>query len=298
MMKRLHLSQTRTNKARLMDSKDIIERFEGSVIQHGSYNDRIYLIKLTPEASSTTPRNLIDLARKSNYSKIFAKVPECHSDIFFTAGFEEEARIPGLYAGKMTAVLMGFYLNTERAKEPGLGKMDEILKISIEKQAIKSKCHLNDDFTLRICTEADLSSMTDIYKTIFQSYPFPIHDPAYILETMKSHVDYFGIEENGRLVSVSSAEMDKQSSNVEMTDFATLPEWRGNGFAQCLLLQMEKAIKNKGIKTAYTIARAMSVGMNVTFSKAGYRFGGRLKNNTNISGNIESMNVWYKHLIG
>jgi len=57
-------------------------------------------------------------------------------------------------------------------------------------------------------------------------------------------------------------------------------------------------MKNKGIKTAYTIARAMSAGMNVTFSKTGYRFGGRLKNNTNISGNIESMNVWYKYLIG
>lgn len=41
----------------------------------------------------------------------------------------------------------------------------------------------------------------------------------------------------------------------------------------------------------------MSAGMNITFSKTGYRYGGRLKNNTNISGNIESMNAWYKHLI-
>ena len=65
-----------------MDSKDIIETFEGSIIQHGSYNDRIYLIKLAPDASSITPSNLIDLARTNNYSKIFVKVPECHSDIF------------------------------------------------------------------------------------------------------------------------------------------------------------------------------------------------------------------------
>jgi len=36
--------------------------------------------------------------------------------------------------------------------------------------------------------------------------------------------------------------------------------------------------------------------MNITFRKAGYEFGGRLKNNTNISGNIEGMNVWYKSL--
>ncbi|MFC1490659.1 putative beta-lysine N-acetyltransferase [Candidatus Latescibacterota bacterium] len=277
---------------------DVIEQFHGHTIQHGSYNDRIYLIKLATDASSITPRNLLELARKRNYSKIFAKVPECQSDIFFDAGFEEEARIPAFYDGKMTAMFLGFYLNAERAKEPERGKMDKILKIALEKQAIKPKCHLNDDVTVRICNESDVAAMVDIYKTIFQSYPFPIHDPAYILKTMKSHVDYFGIEANGKLVAVSSAEMDKQSSNAEMTDFATLPEWRGNGFAQCLLLHMEKIMKNKGITSTYTIARAMSAAMNVTFSKTGYRFGGRLKNNTNISGNIESMNVWYKHLFG
>ncbi|MFT6987115.1 MAG: putative beta-lysine N-acetyltransferase [Psychromonas sp.] len=281
-----------------MDSKDIIENFEGSVIQHGRYNDRIYLIKLASEAPATTPCNLIDLAIKNNYSKIFAKVPECHSEMFFAAGFEEEARIPAFYDGKITAVFIGFYLNAERAEEPDLGRMDEILNMALEKQAGKSKCYLNNDVTLRICNEADVVTMAALYKSTFKSYPFPIDNPAYILKTMKSHVDYFGIEVNGQLVAVSSAEMDKQSSNAEMTDFATLPEWRGNGFAQSLLFEMENAMKKKGIKTLYTIARAMSAGMNQTFSKAGYRFGGRLKNNTNISGNIESMNVWYKHLIG
>ncbi len=281
-----------------MNYNDIIETFDGSIIQHGSYNDRIYLIKLAPEASSITPHNLIELAKNNNYSKIFAKVPECHLELFLAAGFEPEARIPGFYADKMAAVLMGSYLNAERAHEPDLGKMDEILKSALEEQTIKTKCRLNDNFALRICTEADAASMADIYRTIFQSYPFPIHETAYILETMKNNVFYFGIEVNNRLVAVSSAEMDKQSANAEMTDFATLPKWRGKGFAQCLLLHMGKTMKNKGIKTAYTIARAMSVGMNVTFSKAGYRFGGRLKNNTNISGNIESMNVWYKCLTG
>jgi putative beta-lysine N-acetyltransferase len=280
-----------------MDSKNIIEKFEDSVIQHGSYNDRIYLIKLSPEAPSTTPCNLIGLARKNNYSKIFAKVPECHSELFFAAGFEEEARIPAFYNGKMEAVFLGFYLNAERAEEPDLEKMNEILNISLKNQAEKSKCQLNGDTSLRICNEADAINIADIYKNTFQSYPFPIDDPAYIINTMKSHINYFGIESNGRLVAVSSAEMDKESSNAEMTDFATLPQWRGKGFAQCLLLQMENAMKDKGIKTAYTIARAMSAGMNITFSKAGYKFGGRLKNNTNISGNIESMNIWYKHLI-
>jgi hypothetical protein len=57
---------------------------------------------------------------------------------------------------------------------------------------------------------------------------------------------------------------------------------------------MEKEMQQKGIKMAYTIARAVSVGMNIVFAKLGYTYGGRLKNNTNISGEVESMNIWYK----
>ena len=53
----------------------------------------------------------------------------------------------------------------------------------------------------------------------------------------------------------------------------------------------------KGFSTTYTIARSLSLGMNLTFAKGGYSFAGTLVNNTQISGQIESMNVWYKHLL-
>ncbi len=114
---------------------------------------------------------------------------------------------------------------------------------------------------------------------------------------MQSHIAYFGVKVKGDWVAISSAEMDTKSSNVEMTDFATPPRWRGHRLAQHLLARMETEMKSRGIQTAYTIARAMSAGMNVTFRKAGYAYGGRLKNNTQISGQIESMNVWYKPLV-
>lgn len=278
-------------------SQDIIENHKESVIQHGSYNDRIYLIKLVSEPSIGYPHELIDLAKKNNYSKIFAKIPEGNAEMFFKAGFLEEARIPAFYSGREASVFLGFYLNEERACELDLDRIVDTLEIALEKRkGNKATRSLEKGFALRACNERDIPTMTNIYEKVFSSYPFPIHDPKYILETMKSHVDYFGIEENGRLIAISSAEMGKHASNVEMTDFATLPEWRGHGFAQLLLTRMESEMKSKKIKTAYTIARAMSAGMNITFSRAGYQFGGRLKNNTNISGKIESMNVWYKSL--
>ena len=90
--------------------------------------------------------------------------------------------------------------------------------------------------------------------------------------------------------------MDTVSKNVEMTDFATLSKFRGNSYANLLLRFMENEMRSRGMQTAYTIARAISPGMNITFGKAGYTYGGRLINNTNIAGQIESMNVWHKNL--
>ena len=113
---------------------------------------------------------------------------------------------------------------------------------------------------------------------------------------MLKHVAYFGIEMDKDFVSLSSAEMDTISKNVEMTDFTTLREFRGNCNASVLLRFMENQMRSRKIQTAYTIARAISPAMNITFGKAGYTYGGRLINNTNIAGQIESMNVWYKKL--
>ncbi len=81
-----------------------------------------------------------------------------------------------------------------------------------------------------------------------------------------------------------------------MTDFATLPQYRKQGIAQKLLHEMERNIKEKDFRMSYTIARAMSPGINITFARCGYTYAGTLINNTNISGSIESMNVWYKKL--
>jgi putative beta-lysine N-acetyltransferase len=81
-----------------------------------------------------------------------------------------------------------------------------------------------------------------------------------------------------------------------MTDFATLPEHLGKGFAARLLEEMEKRMARQGRRIAFSIARALSLAMNTLFSRRGYTYGGTLVNNTNIAREIESMHVWYKSL--
>lgn len=190
---------------------------------------------------------------------------------------------------------MGYYLQNARKQEEDVARLEDILHIAHNKQgtAVSSPAAR---FQLRPCHEEDIQEMAAIYHQTFASYPFPIHEAGYLLETMQSHVAYFGVENEGKLAALASAEMDREAANVEMTDFATLPEQAGHNLSFHLLQQMERAMEKEQIHTAYTIARAASPAMNITFARTGYRFAGRLKNNTNISGRIESMNVWYKTL--
>lgn len=148
----------------------------------------------------------------------------------------------------------------------------------------------------RILRPEDTMKMAELYRAVFPSYPFPILDPEYLRSCMENHVLYVGAECDGTLAAISAAEMDPADKNAEMTDFATLPEFRRQGLARRLLARMEKEVQNFGIQTAYTIARAGSPGMNLTFAQSGYAFAGTLINNTHIAGRIESMNVWYKAL--
>jgi beta-lysine N6-acetyltransferase len=115
---------------------------------------------------------------------------------------------------------------------------------------------------------------------------------------MAQGVRYFCVRIGETIAAVSSAEVHAGEGNVEMTDFATLPEYRGRGLSGYLLGRMEAAMRTAGIRTAYTIARAASLPMNLVFARAGYAYGGTLVNNTGICGGLESMHVWHKPLPG
>lgn len=276
--------------------RDKMETCEGALIQHGPLSNRIYLMKLGDADPAAVAECLIQKAKDNGYTKIFAKVPRRAVQALVDHGFSEEAAVPGFYHGEEDAVFLGLYLDPRRATAANAEEIEGNIKLALEKQ--KSARPLEGDCPLpmRVCVEDDAEAMSVVYKQVFPTYPFPIDQPAYLIETMRSHVAYFCCELDGKMIAIASAEMDEKGSNAEMTDFATLPESRGRGLAAHLLLRMEGEMRKRAIKTAYTIARAVSPGMNIVFAKAGYAFGGTLINNTNISGQIESMNVWYKQL--
>ena len=234
------------------------------------------------------------LAEKESYSKIFTKVPESFKKLLCDRDYLCEASIPRYYDGKENAVIMSKFLDDKRSIDC-LNEMHENVVTTALSKRNDQQTNIPSEYSIRICDKGDITQMADLYKKTFETYPFPIHDPNYLLKTIEDNVVYFGAFKEEKIIALSSSEIEYGHSNVEMTDFATLPEFRGKGLSSQLLLKMEDDMKSKGIKTAYTIARASSYGMNIVFAKCGYEYCGRLINNTNISGNIESMNIWYRN---
>lgn len=63
-----------------------------------------------------------------------------------------------------------------------------------------------------------------------------------------------------------------------------------------LIFLIEEELKNNGIYCVYSIARALSFGMNAAFHQLGYTYQGRLTNNCYIFDKLEDMNIWVKDL--
>ncbi len=277
---------------------DVLEYFEDSLIQHGKENDRVYLMKLNPNKTDQIINHIENLAAENNYTKIFTKVPVSKKEKFTEKGYIQEAFIPKFYRGKEDCCFLVKYpdKNSKRNVLCDRKKIKSVISTSLSKQTKDNNISLPEEFVFEELNFDHTQEIASVYKKVFETYPFPIFDPAYISKTMEDNIIYFGIKKNGKIVALSSAEIDYDGLNAEMTDFATLKEYRGNNLSLFLLQKMEERIKDLGIKTAYTIARSVSCGMNVTFARNNYHFGGTLINNTNISGNLESMNIWYKNL--
>ncbi|BCR04274.1 hypothetical protein DESUT3_13430 [Desulfuromonas versatilis] len=275
---------------------DAVVRLGDSLIQHGKANDRAYVMKVAEKDCAQIVDYAVSLALSRGYGKVFAKAPGYARRRFLDNGFVEEAKIPGFFRGERDGYFLSRFFCPDRAEEDRPELVSQVLEKAQQKSAEPEQVALPAGLVCRTMQKGDAEPMAELYRQVFASYPFPIHDPGYLARTMDENLEYYGILEGERLIALSSAEIDFAGKNAEMTDFATLPEARGKGLASYLLAKMEEGIRQIGIRTAYTIARAYSFGMNITFARRDYSFAGSLVNNTQISGDLESMNVWYKPL--
>lgn len=281
---------------RMNRNTDCIETIGQLQLHHGKDSDRMYVLDYGTMTPVAVHECLQGMNEDHGYGKIIIKAKEAHKQGFMDCGYRQEAVIKGYDQGRDDCLYMVYYINKERKKKKEADKIKELLDqvTSEERGALQNE---NLEYSIRCLNPDDVEPMIDVFAQVFDTYPFPIYDPSYIRQTMNGHNIYYGVWDGKKLVAVSSAEINAAKKNVEMTDFAILPAYRGQKLSRHLLKAMEGDMKTRGFQTAFTIARSLSFPMNKTFYRLGYTYGGTLWNNTQIGGSIESMNVWYKPLI-
>ncbi|WP_299737744.1 putative beta-lysine N-acetyltransferase [uncultured Rossellomorea sp.] len=225
------------------------------------------------------------------YEKVIVKARWNQSLFFLEKGFILEGGVNAYFNGDK-ALFMSKFLTNERRNSSYWSKEDDILQSvqQLDRQALVSS------ETISVATEENAVQLADLYQEVFKLYPVPLHNPDYVKESMKSGTIFVYIEEEGRIISAASADVSLSCKNAELTDCATRTSYRKGGYMKHLIRKLEGELLDRDIFCAYTIARALSFGMNAVFHQLGYRYGGRLANNCIIFDKMEDMNLWEKDL--
>jgi putative beta-lysine N-acetyltransferase len=240
-------------------------------------------------------QELNELLDKNLFTKvIFFARPE-HWQQLLSKGFELEAIIKGFFNGTDNYV-MTCYKEIERRTNKYWIQEDTILQTIQEKEQKQMEAMIPDHYHFRKATSSDAKKLAELYAMVFAIYPTPMNDPEYVKRMIEAGTIFYIVESNKQIVSAASADINQLFHHAELTDCATLPEHRKYGLMKKLLIHLEADLKNSGIFCAFSIARALSFGMNAAFYQLGYQYNGRLTNNCYIFDKLEDMNVWVKDL--
>jgi putative beta-lysine N-acetyltransferase len=235
---------------------------------------------------------LISLASQKKLEKIWLwALPE---DVpkFIRCGFLLEGSTFRGNSNEFT-ITLAYYVSRTRKNSNKLKHEDDIIQTVRTKRINRSKV-LPSGITLKLLNETFAPQISQLLTKVFVSYPSPIENPEYIRALIRHGNIFAGAFSSNKLIAVSAAYPEASFNRCEMTDCATLENYRGLSISEHLLQILEHEVLNLAPYNLYTLARAQSYGMNRVFHKLGYSYRGRLINNCHIAGSFEDMNLWVK----
>lgn len=259
------------------------------------YNKRLKILNYGGSNYRGMAKRIDYIAKENDFDKVFIKATSEDWEEFMAFGYILEGIFKYYYNGDHGYCVSKFY-SSKRRDSDTIEKENEIIEAVMEYKEDEENIKLEDGYNLKVATIEDIPKIVKLYDDVFKTYPIPLNDEGYVKMLMENDVFFLYIEHNGKIVSCASADIDFIHKNAEMTDCATNPEYRGKGLMSVIIKHLEAEMKSRGIISLYSIARAVSYGMNKVFRKHGYSHTGRLINNCNICGNFEDMNIWVKKL--
>ncbi|MGY3714576.1 putative beta-lysine N-acetyltransferase [Sutcliffiella cohnii] len=276
-------------------NKDYFEWREEGILLEGVkdyYNKRLIIENMDGEISSLF-KYIKTLEKEQYVEKIIIKASQNYLFPLLNKGYILEAYVPKFYKGDDRFFICR-YKTQDRYHSPHFIKEDEIVTIVQNKERVPVTSELKG-YKLEKATIHDVEALATLYKQVFTVYPVPIFDPKYIEKQMENNtVFYYVKDETEKIIAAASAEINIVGKSAEITDCATLPNSRKGGYMKHIITSLENELKQQNITCIYSIARALSFGMNAVLHQLDYTYTGRLKNNCFIFDKIEDMNMWVK----
>lgn len=238
----------------------------------------------------------LQVALESTAEKLIFKVRQENVNTLVEAGFTYEAKIDHYYLGNDCFFFVKYFTDARRNSVCWVQEdqiVNDVLALPNQMKLLGTP----QGYELRKAVESDADALAHLYKTVFVIYPTPMNDSTYIKKCMNNHTIFYIFTYEGKIVSAASAEINDLYHNAEMTDCATLPEHRQFGLLKHLLTKLEEELLELNIYCVYSIARALSFGMNLALHQLQYQYRGRLANNCYIFHQLEDMNMWVKQLV-
>lgn len=276
---------------------DTLEKIEDAMVQHGDIHKRVYLMQARQNNWNSLIPKMKSLAKEKSYNKILSRVPEEAIDVFCSNGYKVEAKIPGLYNGRTTGYFLAVYLDEERSHcdDKELKTIESVKTIAKAANSSMEDAYFELPSNLRVfkLERKEVGPMSNLHKKAFKYHPSPLINEDYLFQLFEDDYEFYGlIDENELLVTAILKKYEKEAA-VELIDFVTHPNYRGQNLSYYLVQEIKAAMEEQEFKTIYSLVRSTSYGLNITFSKHGFSFGGTLLNNTYVRDCMESMNVWY-----
>lgn len=238
--------------------------------------------------------DIVSFAREKELGKVISNCRIKALEPFRKCGFKIEGLINGFFKGE-DAYCISFFLDKKREVSMKMEEEDAILN-QCDIKSKKSLILRNHQYIIRNAEISDIPQMIKLFSSIFETYPSPVFSSDYLQTVMNEQILFKVAVEDGRIISIASADMDKNNLNAEITDCATYHEHRGRGILPNLIQHLEQDLRQKDFYTLYSLSRAINLGINKSLSKLKYQYCGRLVNNCHICGSFEDMNIWIKKL--
>ncbi|WP_224981195.1 GNAT family N-acetyltransferase [Geomonas agri] len=272
-----------------------VEIFGNSLVQHDPAARRATLALLDPEEAPGVIRHLELLASSRGYTNVSARVPAAHVRHFVGAGYRLEAAIPHFYGEGETACFLVRHFGEAQDTERMPLLLSRILAAT-EMHSLAGPVSLPEGGALRLVEPSEIGDVVSLYRRVGVAKPAAVDDPIFLHNFLGRGDLFLGLWIEGILVAACAAIFDPTTGTAELAHFVVLPEHRGKGLALLLLQRIGELSAACGARLLWSTVRAYAPGINITFAKGGYHFGGTLTNNSYIYGATESVNVWHKCL--